>query len=160
MCGSASGLLSRTPDSESKQAGSPQKALRLASPLNQLPWDIAQDQFGAQGADFVGVMGSILVRFAQEEFTVYCIDSNADPYQIGRDRGVLPFRVCCKVEWWRRTGWGCVWNFISWSVVLSIFGCIGPRARRKLLAPLAVNGHQMPIFVVAAGHADRHLAID
>jgi hypothetical protein len=56
--------------------------------------------------------------------------------------------------------WGCVWNFISWSVVLSIFGCIGPRARRKLLASLAVNGHQMPIIVVAAGQADRYLAID
>src|ERR1700679_1981770 len=105
-------------------------------------------------------MGALLVRFAQEEFTVYCIDSKGDPYQVRRDRGVLPFRVCCKVERWRRTGWGCVWNFISWSVVLSIFGSIGPRARRTPLAPLADNGLQMPIFVVAAGRADRHLAID
>jgi hypothetical protein len=38
----------------------PPKALRLPSPLNQLPWDIAQDQFGAQGADFIGVMGALL----------------------------------------------------------------------------------------------------
>ena len=61
----------------------PQKALRLPSPLNQLPWDIAQDQFGAQGADFIGVMGALLVRLAQDQFASYSIDSNGDPYQGG-----------------------------------------------------------------------------
>jgi len=81
--GPASGLLCRTPDSGSNQAGSPQKALRLPSPLNQLPWDIAQDQFGAQGADFIEVMGALLVRLAQDQFASYSIDSNGDPYQVG-----------------------------------------------------------------------------
>jgi hypothetical protein len=160
VCGSASGVLSRTPGSESKQAGSPQKALRLASPLNQLPWDIAQDQFGAQGADFVGVISALLVRFAQEEFAVYYIDSNRDPYQVGGDGGVLPVRVCCKVEWWRRTGLGMRLEFHQLERRLEHLRVHRPQGRRKLLASLAVNGHQMPIIVVAAGQADRYLAID
>ena len=46
----------------------PQKCAAIAFPLNQLPWDIAQDQFGAQGADFIGVMGALLVRLAQDQF--------------------------------------------------------------------------------------------
>jgi hypothetical protein len=44
----------------------PLKALRMPSPLNQLPWDIVQGQFGAQGADFIGVMGALLVRFGED----------------------------------------------------------------------------------------------
>jgi len=36
--------------------------LRVPAPLNQLPWDLAKDQFGPQGADFIGVMGALLVR--------------------------------------------------------------------------------------------------
>ena len=41
--------------------------LELPSPLNQLPWDIAQDEFGAKGADFIGVMGALLLRAAQSQ---------------------------------------------------------------------------------------------
>jgi len=39
--------------------------LRLPPPLDQLPWDIAQSQFGAQGDDLLGVMGELLLRSAQ-----------------------------------------------------------------------------------------------
>jgi hypothetical protein len=53
--------------------------LRLPSPLDQLPWDIAQSQFGVQGADFIGVMGALLQRTAQSQFALYDIDSRADP---------------------------------------------------------------------------------
>lgn len=49
--------------------------LRLPPPLNQLPWDIAQDQFGVQGADFIGVMGKVLLRSAQDQFKAYVIES-------------------------------------------------------------------------------------
>jgi|SRR5438093_3280269 len=45
--------------------------LELPSPLNQLPWDIAQDEFGAKGADFIGVMGALLLRAAQSQFKIY-----------------------------------------------------------------------------------------
>ncbi len=56
----------------------PPEPLRLPSPLNQLPWDIAQSEFGVQGADFIGVMGALLVRSAQSQMKPYRIDSRAD----------------------------------------------------------------------------------
>jgi len=52
--------------------------LRLPPPLNQLPWDIAQSEFGAQGADFLGVMGGLLLRSKQFQLDSYRIDSTAD----------------------------------------------------------------------------------
>src|SRR5208283_1824405 len=36
--------------------------LRLPPPLARLPWDIAQDEFGVQGTDFIGVMGTLILR--------------------------------------------------------------------------------------------------
>jgi len=57
----------------------PPAPLRLPSPLDQLPWDIAQSQFGVQGADFIGVMGALLQRTAQSKFALYGIDSRSDP---------------------------------------------------------------------------------
>jgi len=57
----------------------PPAPLRLPSPLDQLPWDIAQSQFGVQGADFIGVMGALLQRSAQSQFALYSIDSKSDP---------------------------------------------------------------------------------
>ena len=56
----------------------PLEPLRLPSPLNQLPWDIAQSEFGVQGADFIGVMGALLVRSAQSQLKPYRIDFKAD----------------------------------------------------------------------------------
>ncbi len=56
----------------------PPEPLRLPSPLNQLPWDIAQSEFGVQGADFIGVMGALLVRSTQSQLKSYLIDSKAD----------------------------------------------------------------------------------
>ena len=62
-------------------------------------WEvIAQQQFGAQGADFIGVIGTLLFRFAQEEFAGYCIDFNGDPYQVGG---------------WRRNGEGATLDQLS-----------------------------------------------
>src|SRR5260370_13369426 len=49
--------------------------LRLPAPLSQLPWDIAQDEFGVQGAAFIGVMGTLLLRTAQDQFRAYVVDS-------------------------------------------------------------------------------------
>jgi hypothetical protein len=45
--------------------------LELPPPLTQLPWDVAQDEFGAKGADFIGVMGALLLRAAQSQFKAY-----------------------------------------------------------------------------------------
>jgi hypothetical protein len=56
----------------------PPEPLRLPSPLNQLPWDIAQSEFGVQGADFIGVMGALLLHLTQSQLKPYRIDSRAD----------------------------------------------------------------------------------
>ena len=41
--------------------------LRLPAPLWRLPWDLAQDEFKVQGADFIGVMGTLILRAAQDQ---------------------------------------------------------------------------------------------
>jgi hypothetical protein len=56
----------------------PPEPLRLPPPLGRLPWDIAQSQFGVQGTDFIGVMGTLLLRAAQSQFGAYLIDSKED----------------------------------------------------------------------------------
>lgn len=53
----------------------PPEPLRLPSPLNQLPWDIAQSEFGVQGADFIGAMGALLLRSTQSQLKSDPIDS-------------------------------------------------------------------------------------
>jgi hypothetical protein len=40
-------------DQRASQKEPEPEALRLPAPLTQLPWDLAKDQFGAQGADFI-----------------------------------------------------------------------------------------------------------
>jgi hypothetical protein len=52
----------------------PTEPLRLPAPLNQLPWDVAKDQFGPQGADFIGVMGALIVRAAKDQIRLYLLD--------------------------------------------------------------------------------------
>src|ERR1700686_2882170 len=48
--------------------------LRMPAPLNQLPWDVAKDQFGLQGADFIGVMGALIIRTAKDQIHLYLTD--------------------------------------------------------------------------------------
>jgi hypothetical protein len=57
----------------------PPEPLRLPPPLNQLPWNVAQDQFGVKGADFIGVMATLLLRAAQDQFQTDLLDSTAVP---------------------------------------------------------------------------------
>ncbi len=56
--------------------------LRLPPPLSRLPWDIAKDEFGAQGADFLGVMGALIVRAAKDEIRPYLIDPAGLPNRL------------------------------------------------------------------------------
>jgi len=37
----------------------------LPHPLSNLPWDIAQDEFGPRGADFIGAMGKVVLKAAK-----------------------------------------------------------------------------------------------
>jgi hypothetical protein len=57
----------------------PPEPLRLPAPLNQLPWDLAKDVIGAQAADFLGVMGGLLVRSAKDEIRRHLSDSTRVP---------------------------------------------------------------------------------
>jgi hypothetical protein len=49
---------------------------RMTPPLDRLPWDIAQDEFGAKGAGFIAVFGRVLLRGAQDAMRVQVLDTS------------------------------------------------------------------------------------
>ena len=49
------------------EEGSRLELLRLSAPLSHLPWDIAQDEFGPVGSDFIAHLGRVLLRAGQDE---------------------------------------------------------------------------------------------
>lgn len=49
---------------------------RMPRPLDRLPWDVAQDEFGEQGAEFLGVFGRVLLRVAQDQRREQVADSS------------------------------------------------------------------------------------
>jgi hypothetical protein len=52
---------------------------KLPPPLSKLPWNIAQDEFGVQGADFLGALGRLLLEWIPRQpngFRNYPIDSS------------------------------------------------------------------------------------
>lgn len=53
----------------------PPEPLRLPPPLSRLPWDIAQDEFGVQGTDFIGILSTVLLRATQDQFKAYPVDT-------------------------------------------------------------------------------------
>src|ERR1035437_9988940 len=61
-------------DRRATQLPQPPEPLRLPGPLDQLPWEFANDQFGAQGADFIGVMGALILQAAKDQLSPYLID--------------------------------------------------------------------------------------
>lgn len=61
-----------------KTIDGPVEPLRVPPPLNRLPWDIAQSEFGVEGADFMGVMGTLLLHTAQSQFVAQVTDPQGD----------------------------------------------------------------------------------
>ena len=57
----------------------PPEPLRFPAPLNQLPWEFAKDQFGAQGADFIGVTSTLILRAAKDQIRPYLLDPTGLP---------------------------------------------------------------------------------
>ena len=55
----------------------PPPPLRLRAPLNQLPWDIAQSEFGPQDADFIGIMAALLLHETQSEIAASRVEIRA-----------------------------------------------------------------------------------
>jgi hypothetical protein len=47
--------------------GTASAPVRMPRPLDRLPWDVAQDEFGVQGAEFLGVMGRVLLGAVQDQ---------------------------------------------------------------------------------------------
>lgn len=68
-------------DRRKAQAQSPEP-LCLPPPLPRLPWDLAKDEFGAQGADFLGVMGALIVRAAKDQMRPYPLDPAGLPSRL------------------------------------------------------------------------------
>lgn len=66
-------------DQRAAQAEPPPEPLRLVAPLNQLPWDLAKDEFGAQGADFIGVACALILRATKDQLLAYLIDPTRLP---------------------------------------------------------------------------------
>src|SRR5450756_2104245 len=66
-------------DRRATQAPQPPEPLRLPAPLDQLPWEFAKDQFGAQRADFIGVMGALILRATKDQLGPYPIDPTRLP---------------------------------------------------------------------------------
>ncbi len=61
----------------------PPELLRVPAPLTQLPWDLAKDEFGAKGADFLGVVSTLLLRSVKDQFLAYRVERTGVP-------GILP----------------------------------------------------------------------
>src|SRR5579864_2606702 len=56
--------------------------LVLPPPLSQLPWDLAQEEFGVAGTDFLGHLGRVLLVAVQDQKTAQVIDSKGDPVRL------------------------------------------------------------------------------
>ena len=56
--------------------------LVLPPPLSQLPWDLAQEEFGVAGTDFLGHLGRVLLVAAQDQKTAQVIDSTGEPVRL------------------------------------------------------------------------------
>jgi|SRR5215467_9382583 len=50
------------------------ETLRVPAPLNQLPWDLAKDEFGGKAADFLSVMGTLLVRSTKDQIRAQLLE--------------------------------------------------------------------------------------
>ena len=48
-------------------ADTPPAPMVLPPPLSSLPWDLAQDEFGLTGTDFLGQMSRVLLNAAQDQ---------------------------------------------------------------------------------------------
>ena len=120
--------------------------LRMPAPLNQLPWDVAKDQFGVQGADFIAVMGALMVRSAKDQIWTYLPDPTRLPSALplssrktSPDFGHTESRTESDATGVSPTG-------------PAVGASASPRAApaRRLLASLAESGQQTPIVVVVS----------
>lgn len=60
---------------EQREKRHERELLPLRSPLNQLPWEIAQEEFDRKGADFLAFLGRVLLGSVQDQISVEVVDS-------------------------------------------------------------------------------------
>ena len=100
--------VARRLDQRANQTKPPAEPLRLPKPLNQLPWNVAKDEFSPYGVDFIGVALALILRAAKDEICPYLIDpkrlantlplppektSSESPHTQPRAPGVSPTRL-------------------------------------------------------------------
>jgi hypothetical protein len=51
---------------------------RVPPPLSRLPWELAQEEFGVGGADFMASLGRLLVEHAQDQIRVQVLESKGE----------------------------------------------------------------------------------
>jgi hypothetical protein len=56
--------------------------LVLPPPLSQLPWDLAQEEFGVAGTDFLGHLSRVLLVAAQDQKAGQVLDSTGEPVRL------------------------------------------------------------------------------
>jgi hypothetical protein len=118
----------------------------MPPPLNQLPWNVAKDQFGPQGADFIAVMGALMVRAAKDQIRPYLADPKAVP-------GTLPLSAKDQSRppaYSDSAARPCNWSFTNSTCGGSTCESASRTASASLLASLAESGQQTPIVVVIA----------
>jgi hypothetical protein len=64
--------------------------LRVPAPLNRLPWDVAKDEIGGKATDFLGVMGTLLVRSAKDQIRLHLTDAKRLPGALSTSDGKDP----------------------------------------------------------------------
>ncbi|HEX7194677.1 MAG TPA: hypothetical protein VF207_06880, partial [Chthoniobacterales bacterium] len=70
------------------------ESLRLPRPLSQLPWDIAQFEFGVKGTDFIGVLSTVSTARWGFQSGFPKIDSLLDEYTAERSVSGFMTRDC------------------------------------------------------------------
>lgn len=54
-------------------------SVRVRAPFDKLPWDVAKDQFGGKGADFIALMCGLLSKPEKDVSSGYPVDSKRFP---------------------------------------------------------------------------------
>ena len=69
-------------DQRTNQTQPPAEPLRLPKPLDQLPWNLAKDEFSSYGIDFIGVALALIVRATKDEIRSHLIDPTGLPSRL------------------------------------------------------------------------------
>jgi uncharacterized ParB-like nuclease family protein len=125
--------------------------------LKQLPWSF-ESQFGAQGSDFIGVFGALILRAAKDQIRPYLTDPQEFPahFPFPRKRPDPASRILGRSRQTMQL------EFHQLDLRWEHLRVREPHRHRHLLASLAESGQRTPIVVVviAKDDNDRYLVID